>query len=155
MNQPSGEGKQCSSVQSDSLQGSREGDLCAAAVEGEQGTSINIYWAALFSIRCFSALPLYTALPCNSFVLIPVHCQARNPVSGSDLCWQGWGRSWKPFSPWVFSTHSREEINSFWNISSLQKGHQSPGEDELMGVHQGSVVTWEGPLPAKILPKNS
>lgn len=67
-----------------------------------------------FSIWCFSALPLYRALPCNSFVLIPVHCQARNPISVSDLCWQGWGRSWKPFSPWVLSAHPRGEINSFW-----------------------------------------
>lgn len=67
-----------------------------------------------FSIWCFSALPLFRARPCNSFVLIPVHCQARNPVSGSDLCWQGWGRSWKPFSPCVLATHPRGEINSLW-----------------------------------------
>lgn len=99
---------------------------CAVCKAAGKGISVQQQWREsrehlsifteqhCFSIWCFSALPLYRALPCNSFVLIPLHCQARNPVSGSDLCWQGWGRLWKPFSPWVLSTHPREEINSFW-----------------------------------------
>lgn len=138
---------------------------CAVWKAAEKGISVQQQWREsrehlsifteqhCFSIWCFSALPLYRALPCNSFVLIPLHCQARNPISGSDLCWQGWGRLGKPFSPWVLSTHPREEINSFWK--HLHPTERSPESWGKLGVHQGSVVTWEGSLPAKILPKNS